>query len=127
MNPKHAKYSKSHEYADVDDGVATIGITDHAQRELGDVIFVEMPEVGSEVEAGEQFGSIESVKAFSELYSPVNGEVVEVNELLADAPETVNSSPYDSGWMIRVKLADDSGLDDLMDSEEYDEYVEAES
>lgn len=127
MDPKQARYTKSHEYAMVEDDLITIGITDHAQRELGDVIFVEMPDIGADVEVGEQFGSIESVKAFSELYSPVNGEVVEVNELLADAPETVNSSPFDAGWMIRVKPTDDPGLEDLMDAEEYAEYVDEES
>lgn len=127
MDPKDARYTKSHEYAYQEDDLVTIGITDHAQRELGDVIFVEMPEVGAEVEVGEQFGSIESVKAFSELYSPVNGEVVEINELLADAPETVNSSPYEAGWMIRVKLAEDSGFDELMDHSEYQDYVSEES
>lgn len=121
------RFTKSHEYIRMDGEVGVIGISDHAQKELGDVIFVELPEAGSSVTAGEQFGSIESVKAFSELYSPVSGEVVEVNENLSGTPESVNTSPYEDGWMIKVRLGNPAELDALMDQEAYDTYVAEES
>ncbi|MBW3563226.1 MAG: glycine cleavage system protein GcvH [Acidobacteria bacterium] len=121
------RFTKSHEYIRMDGDVGVVGISDHAQKELGDVIFVELPEVGSAVTAGEQFGSIESVKAFSDLYSPVSGEVVEINGSLADKPESVNTSPYEDGWMIKVRLRDTAELDALMDSAAYDAWVAEES
>jgi glycine cleavage system H protein len=127
MTPEDSKYAKSHEYVHVEGGVGTIGITDYAQKELGDVVFVELPQVGSQLEAGDELGSIESVKAVSELFAPVSGEVVEINEALADKPELVNTDPYGDGWMIRIRLSDTSELDDLMNAEEYEEYVETES
>ena len=107
--------------------VGTIGITDYAQKELGDVVFVELPQVGTELEQGDEMGSIESVKAVSELFAPVSGEVVEVNESLAEKPELVNTDPYGDGWMIRVKLKTPDEVDEMMDAEEYEEYVEKEA
>ena len=127
MTPEDSRYAKSHEYVHVEGGVGTIGITDYAQKELGDVVFVELPQVGAELEQGDELGSIESVKAVSELFSPVSGEVVEVNEALVEKPELVNTDPYGDGWMIRVKLATPEEVDELMDAEEYEEYVEKEA
>ncbi len=127
MTPEDSRYAKSHEYVHVEGGVGTIGITDYAQKELGDVVFVELPQVGAELEQGDELGSIESVKAVSELFSPVSGEVVEVNEALTEKPELVNTDPYGDGWMIRVKLATPDEVDELMDAEEYEEYIEKEA
>ena len=127
MTPEDSKYAKSHEYVHVEGGVGTVGITDYAQKELGDVVFVELPQVGSQLEAGDELGSIESVKAVSELFAPVSGEVVEINEALADKPELVNTDPYGDGWMIRIRLSDTSELEDLMNAEEYEEYIETEA
>ncbi len=125
--PEDSRYAKSHEYIHVEGDTGTIGITDYAQKELGDVVFVELPQVGSQLEAGDELGSIESVKAVSELFSPVSGEVVEINERLADKPELVNTDPWGDGWMIKIKLADATEVDELMNAEEYEEYVETES
>jgi glycine cleavage system H protein len=128
MTPEDSRYAKSHEYIHVEGAVGTIGITEYAQKELGDVVFVELPQVGTQLEAGDELGSIESVKAVSELFAPVGGEVVEVNERLTEKPELVNTDPYGDGWMIRIKLADASEVEELlMTAEEYDEYVETES
>lgn len=127
MDQKSIRFAKSHEYASKEGDIVIIGISEYAQSELGDVVFVELPQEGSEIEKGEEFGSIESVKAVSELFAPVSGEVVEVNEDLSDKPELVNSSPYGDGWMMKVRISDETDLDDLMDSEEYAEYVEKES
>jgi len=121
--PEELQYTEEHEWILLEDDIATIGITDFAQDSLGDVVFVELPEVGSKVVAGKPFGVVESVKAVSDIYSPVTGEVVEVNEELPDTPEVVNSSPYDDAWMIKVRLADTSELDELMDAEAYQEFV----
>src|SRR4051812_16636606 len=128
--PLDSKYAKSHEYVHFDekDGVGTIGITDYAQKELGDVVFVELPQVGTELEAGDELGSIESVKTVSQLFAPVGGVVVEINEKLAEKPELVNTDPYGDGWMVRIKVADASEIDELlMTAEEYDEFVETEA
>jgi len=125
--PEDSKYAKSHEYVHMEGGIGTVGITDYAQKELGDVVFVELPQVGTQLEAGDELGSIESVKAVSELFAPVSGEVVEINETLADKPELVNTDPYGDGWMIRVRISDTTELDDLMNAEEYEEYCETES
>ena len=127
MTPEDNRYAKSHEYVHVDGGIATVGITDYAQKELGDVVFVELPQVGAQVEANEEFGNIESVKAASELFAPVTGEVVEVNEELATRPELVNTDPFGDGWMMKVKLSAPEELDVLMTAEEYEEYVEKEA
>jgi glycine cleavage system H protein len=128
MTPEDSRYAKSHEYINVEGEIGTIGITDYAQKELGDVVFVELPQVGTQLEAGDELGSIESVKAVSELFAPVGGEVVEINERLAEKPELINTDPYGDGWMVRVKVTDPSEVDELlMTAEEYDEYVETES
>lgn len=124
MNPDDLKYSNTHEWVRVDDGLATVGITDHAQSELGDVVYIELPQVGSTVHKGGMFGSIESVKTVSDLMSPVSGEAIEVNTELPDAPELINESPYTSGWMIIVKLEDPSELDDLMSADQYDSFIQ---
>ncbi|BFM13616.1 glycine cleavage system protein GcvH [Simiduia litorea] len=117
---KELKYMASHEWVRLeDDGTVTIGISDHAQEALGDVVYVETPEVGSTVNAGEEAGVVESVKAASDIYSPVTGEVIAVNEALEDAPETVNSSPYDDGWFYKVRPTDLSELDDALDADGY--------
>ncbi len=122
--PGDLQYTKSHEWVRVEDGVATVGITDHAQDELGDVVFVELPEKGTSFSAGDSFGTVESVKAVSDLYAPVGGEVVEVNETLNDSPELINEEPYGGGWMIRLRISE-SG--DLLSAEEYEKLVEEES
>ncbi|WP_232846516.1 glycine cleavage system protein GcvH [Amphritea pacifica] len=118
--PANYRFSSSHEWVlDNGDGTVTMGISDHAQELLGDVVFVELPEVGREVDAGEEFSLVESVKAASDIYSPVTGEVVAINEALEDQPETVNNAPYDGGWIVKIKLADASQLDGLLDAESY--------
>jgi len=124
--PTDLKYTKSHEWVRVDDeGIATVGITDHAQELLGDLVFVELPEVGAELGAGGECAVVESVKAASDVYSPVTGEVVEVNEVLAEAPETINQDAYEDGWIFRVRLADPDELDALMDADAYAEHAES--
>ncbi len=119
MYPDDLKYSKEHEWVRVDGNIAEVGITVFAQESLGDVVFVELPAAGSEVTQFEKFGEIESVKAVSDLFSPVGGKIVEVNESMADSPEVVNEEPYGSGWLIKVALSDMGQLDELMDSETY--------
>ena len=116
-------YTKEHEWVRVEGDTATVGITDFAQSELGDIVFVELPEVGDEVTAGEPFGSVESVKTVSELYAPVSGKVVEVNDALGDSPENVNTSPYGDGWMIVVEMSDPSQVDQLLTAEQYKETI----
>jgi glycine cleavage system H protein len=123
--PDTYKYSAEHEWISVDDGVGTVGITHHAQDELGDVVFVELPESGTPLARDMVFGTIESVKAVSDLYAPVAGEIVEVNEALIDAPEVVNDDPHVAGWMIRIKLDDPSSVDSLMSSADYRKHIEA--
>lgn len=123
--PDDLKYSKDHEWVKVKGDIATVGITDYAQSELGDVVFVELPEVGDRYAQNDSFGTIEAVKAVSEMYLPVSGEIIEINEALEDEAGLVNSSPYDSGWMIKVRMADPSELDDMMDSSTYQELVES--
>ena len=122
--PDELKYTEEHEWILVEDDIVTIGITDFAQDQLGDVVFVELPDVGDQLDAGKPLGVVESVKAVSDVYSPVTGEVVEVNNDLPDEPEMLNTSPYDDGWMIKVKLADPSELDDLMDAASYQDFIE---
>ena len=118
--PKDLSYSEEHEWVKDEDGKYRIGITHFAQSELGDIVFVELPEVGDEIKADEPFGSVESVKTVSELYAPISGKVVEVNEELEDSPEFVNESPYENAWMIVVEPSDVSELDALMSAEDYD-------
>ncbi|WP_025025700.1 glycine cleavage system protein GcvH [Caldalkalibacillus mannanilyticus] len=121
--PKELKYSEEHEWVRVDGNKVYIGITDFAQSELGDIVFVELPEAGDDVEQDQSFGSVESVKTVSELYSPVSGKVLEVNSELEDSPELVNSSPYDKAWMLVVEMSDTSELDKLMSAEQYEEMI----
>ncbi|ARS54027.1 glycine cleavage system protein GcvH [Kushneria konosiri] len=126
--PTNLRYSDSHEWVqDNGDGTVTIGITDHAQQALGDVVFVELPEVGSTLTTGEEFGVVESVKAASDLYAPLGGAVLGVNTLLEDAPESLNESPYDDAWLIKIRLAEPDELESLMDAESYTELVANES
>ena len=113
------KYTPEHEWIAIDGDVGTVGITDHAQAELGDVVFVELPEVGASFDQNAVFGSIESVKAVSDLYSPVSGEIVEVNDDLVDRPETVNEDPHSGAWMVKIKLSDASQVDGLMSASDY--------
>ncbi|WP_449620372.1 glycine cleavage system protein GcvH [Robertmurraya sp. Marseille-Q9965] len=117
--PKELRYSKEHEWVKIEGENARIGITDFAQSELGDIVFVELPEIGDEVTANEPFGSVESVKTVSELYAPISGKVVEINEELNDSPEFVNESPYEKAWMIVIEPADASDVEKLMSAEEY--------
>jgi glycine cleavage system H protein len=125
--PKELKYDKEHEWIKVTDDVAVVGISDFAQDQLGEVVYVDLPAVGDEIVAGENFGEIESVKSVSELISPVSGEVVEVNDALGDTPETVNEDPYGDGWMIKIKMGDPAQVDDLMTADEYEAFVAEEA
>ena len=123
--PAIYRYTKEHEWVNAKDGVATVGITDYAQSELGDVVFVELPEAGKKLEAGKSFGTVESVKAVSEIYAPVSGEVVEANPTLRDKPETINSDPHGAAWLVKIKLANPAELEKLMDSAAYEAYIAA--
>lgn len=122
--PENRKYTKTHEWVLVEGDVATLGLTDHAQQELGDITYLELPDAGDSVSAGEPFGVVESVKAASDVYSPIDGEVIDRNESAIDAPEVINQSPYEGAWLIKVKLADSSQLDSLLDPTAYNEYAE---
>lgn len=123
--PDDLKYAASHEWVRVDDsGIATVGISDHAQDALGDIVFVELPEVGITVNAKDEVSVVESVKAASDIYSPVSGEITAVNEALLDAPETVNSSPYENGWFYKISVSDEAELDELMDADAYSDHCE---
>lgn len=125
--PADLRYAESHEWIqDNGDGTVTIGITDHAQEALGDVVFVELPEVGATLAKGDEFGVVESVKAASDLYAPVAGEVVAVNETLEDAPESLNESPYEDAWIMKLRIADAASLDELLDADAYQAVVAAE-
>lgn len=121
--PENLRYSKDHEYVGVDGDVATIGITDYAQHSLGDVVYIDMPRVGDKFGAHESFGSVESVKAVSEIFIPVAGEVVEVNDGLNDTPEAVNNDPYGAGWMVKIKMDNPGEADAMLSAVEYEEYL----
>lgn len=123
-NPQDLKYSKDHEWVRVDGDHMVVGITAFAQEQLGDVVYVELPEAGKEITAGQPFGEVESTKAVSELFAPISGKVVERNEALVDSPETVNSDPFHGGWMIRVEAGDKSQLDALMDAAAYTQFIQ---
>jgi glycine cleavage system H protein len=123
MYPTNYRYTKDHEWIKVEGGTATIGITDYAQHELGDVVFVELPKPGAKFEAGQSFGTVESVKAVSEIYAPASGEVLEVNPTLANSPEQINSDPHNAAWMVKVKLANPKDVDALMDAAAYEAYI----
>jgi len=122
--PEELKYTDDHEWVSVEGDIVTVGITDFAQDQLGDIVFVELPEVGDTLKVGKTFGVVESVKAVSDVYAPVSGEVVEINEELPDEPEALNNSPYEAGWMVKIKLTDSAVLDGLMDVTAYHEFVE---
>jgi len=123
--PENLRYSKDHEWVAVDGDVATIGITDYAQHSLGDVVYIDMPRVGDKFMIHEAFGSVESVKAVSEIFTPVAGEVTEVNDGLNDTPEAVNTDPYDTGWMVKVKMDNPGEADAMLAAVEYEEYLSA--
>jgi len=124
--PDNLHYSKDHEWVRVEDGVAVIGITDHAQEQLGDVVYVELPKPGESFSANESFGSVESVKAVSEIFTPVSGEITEANGSLTDEPEKVNKDPYGDGWMIKVKMGTPGEVDSLLTAAEYEDFTKAE-
>jgi glycine cleavage system H protein len=121
--PEELQYTRSHEWVRTEDDTATIGITDYAQEELGDIVYVELPEEGDTFDAGDSFGSIESVKAVSDLYTPVGGEVVEVNEALNDSPEKINEDPYGDGWIVKLRVSDEG---DLLSASDYEQLLEEE-
>lgn len=124
--PDDLKYTEEHEWALLEGDLVSIGITDFAQNQLGDVVFVDLPEVGERVEAGKALGVVESVKTVSDVYAPISGEIVEINSDLLDSPETVNNSPYDDGWMVRIRPDDAGDLDELMDAASYQDFIEEE-
>jgi glycine cleavage system H protein len=123
MYPKDYRYTKEHEWIKADGATGTIGITDYAQHELGDVVFVELPKVGTKLKAGQSLGTIESVKAVSEIFTPVSGEVTETNPALVDAPEKINADPHGAAWLIKIRLADPKEVASLMDAAAYEAYV----
>ena len=127
MYPKDYRYTKEHEWVSVAGDIATIGITSHAQDQLGDVVFVELPAANANLHAGRAFGTVESVKAVSDIYAPISGEVVEINEELIDAPEKINEDPHGDGWLVKAKIANKAELNSLMSAEDYQEYVAAET
>jgi glycine cleavage system H protein len=126
MYPQEFLYTKEHEWIRVDEEIGTVGITDYAQKELGDIVYVELPKPGERVTANESFGTVESVKAVSEIYSPVSGEVAAVNAKLANNPEMLNADPHGEAWLIQVRLSDRSELEKLMSAEEYEAYIQKE-
>lgn len=122
-NVKDLKFTKEHEWVKAEKEIAAVGISEYAQKELGDVVYVELPSVGDAIEKGDACANIESVKAVSDIYSPVTGEIVQVNEFLSDKPEAINKDPYGEGWVFKIKMNDASELDTLMDANAYDEYL----
>lgn len=126
MNPEDLHYTQSHEWVRIDGEIGTVGITDHAQKELGDIVYLELPEVGHVFNAEEEFGTVESVKAVSELFTPISGEVVEVNKGAIAEPGIVNDDPFGDGWLVRIKVSTDEEVAKLMTAERYAEYVKSE-
>jgi glycine cleavage system H protein len=126
MYPENFRYTKEHEWLLVEGDAGTIGITDHAQDELGEIVYVDLPKAGARIERGKSLGSVESVKAVSDIYSPVSGEVAEVNHALAGAEETLNRDPHGAGWLVKIRLSAPAELDDLMSAAEYESYIGAE-
>ncbi len=124
--PAELRYAASHEWAKVEGGVATVGISDHAQDAMGDLVYVELPEVGQVVAAGDETGVVESVKAASDIYSPVSGEIVEINEALEDEPELVNNVPYEGGWLFKIQMSEAGDLDNLLTADQYQAQIESE-
>ena len=127
MYPENFRYTKEHEWVLIEGDTGTVGITDHAQKELGDIVYVDLPKVGSRVDQGKSLGSVESVKAVSDIYAPVSGEVVETNQTLADAPEKLNQDPHGSAWLVKVRLSAADEIKKLLSATEYQDYVGAES
>jgi glycine cleavage system H protein len=127
MYPGDYRYTKAHEWIKVDGSVGTVGITDYAQHELGDVVFAELPTIGVMKKAGESFGTVESVKAVSEIYTPVSGEITEINSKLVDAPETINKDPHGTAWLVKIRLSNPKELSSLMDAAAYEAYIAAEA
>src|SRR5689334_981865 len=125
--PEDLRYTKEHEWVRVEGGVGTIGITDHAQKELGDIVYVDLPKIGAHVEQGKSLGSVESVKAVSDIYSPVSGEVTEINEALAQSPEKLNQDPHGAAWLVKIRMGAPDELKKLLSAADYQAYVEAES
>jgi glycine cleavage system H protein len=123
VNPKNLKYHREHDWARVENDTAVFGLTSYAQETLGDIVFIELPEVGADVTAGTAYAEVESVKAVSDVYAPLSGSVIEVNDEVVDAPELINESPYETGWLIKVRLNDPAEIDDLMTAEEYDDLL----
>ena len=126
MYPENFRYTKEHEWVLADGDAGTIGITDHAQQELGDIVYVDLPKVGTRIEAGKSLGSVESVKAVSDIYSPVSGEIVEINESLADAPEQLNTDPHGRAWLVKIRLGSPEEISHLMTAADYQSYIGAE-
>ena len=126
MYPDNFRYTKEHEWVRVDDGIATMGITDHAQHELGDIVYVDLPKPGANVEKGKALGTVESVKAVSEIFSPATGEVTETNASLADAPEKLNDDPHGEAWLVKIRLRSPEDLGELLSAAEYEAYIGAE-
>ncbi|KZX61050.1 MULTISPECIES: glycine cleavage system protein GcvH [unclassified Alcanivorax] len=124
--PAELRYAASHEWAKNDDGVVTVGITEHAQDAMGDLVYVELPEVGQVVAAGDEAGVVESVKAASDIYAPVAGEVIEINEALEDEPELVNNAPYEGGWLFKIQMSEETDLDNLLTADQYQAQIESE-
>ncbi len=124
--PSDSRYTKEHEWVRLEGGIAVIGITDHAQKELGDIVYVDLPRIGARVEKGKTLGSVESVKAVSDVYAPVSGEIVETNDLLTASPEKLNDDPHGDAWLVKVRLADPGELQDLLSASDYQAYAEAE-
>ena len=127
MYPEEFRYSKEHEWVRAEGDTATAGITNHAQKELGDIVFIDLPKVGAKVEKGKSLGSVESVKAVSDIYSPVSGEVIEVNQMLATTPEKLNEDPHGAAWLVKIKMSSPDELKQLLTAAEYQSYVGAES
>ena len=126
MYPNEFRYTREHEWVSIDGDTATVGITDHAQDQLGDVVFVELPQLGVRTQSMQSFGTVESVKAVSDVYSPLTGQVTEVNETLVDAPEKLNESPHGDGWLIKLQIEDRTEIEALMTAEAYQAYIDAE-
>jgi glycine cleavage system H protein len=126
MYPENFRYTKEHEWVLADGDSGMVGITDHAQQELGDIVYVDLPKVGSRIDAGKSLGSVESVKAVSDIYSPVSGEITEINESLADAPEKLNSDPHGDAWLVKIRLSNPGEIQNLMSAADYQTYVGAE-
>jgi len=123
VNPKNLKYHKEHDWARIEGDTATLGVTDYAQEQLGDIVYIELPDVGTEVTANSSYAEIESVKAVSDVYAPLSGTILEINDEVVDAPETINASPYEEAWLIKIRMSDPSEVDDLMTPEEYEDML----